>query len=129
MSVSLQKANFWKRISAYIFDILITIMLAVGIAAAVSSAVGYDSYSDKLEEKYARYGEIYHIDLDITQEQFDALSSAIFFAASFYGYTTEYILAQSPAWLIEACRYALKGCKNKIPLASDGQLSVIGISK
>lgn len=74
MSVSLQKANFWKRISAYIFDILITIMLAVGLAAAVSSAVGYDSYSDKLEEKYARYGEIYHIDLDITQEQFDALS-------------------------------------------------------
>ncbi len=76
MSVSLQKANFWKRISAYIFDILLTIMLAVGISAAVSAMTGYDSYTDRLEEKYARYEEIYNIDLDITQEQLDALSPA-----------------------------------------------------
>jgi len=32
-------------------------------------------------------------------------------------------------WLLEACRYATRGRKNKTAPATDGQLSLIGISK
>lgn len=74
MSVSLQKANFWKRISAYLFDAILTVMLAVGLATVVSAVVGYDKHSAKLEEYYTQYAEEYGIDLDITQEAYDALS-------------------------------------------------------
>ena len=80
MSISLQKANFWKRISAYMLDCILTILIATGAALAVSSIVRYDdclasynarqlSYMDKVEEKY-------NIDLDISQEAYDALSQS-----------------------------------------------------
>ncbi|MBQ8322408.1 MAG: RDD family protein [Clostridia bacterium] len=76
MSVSLQKANFWKRISAYLFDLILTVTLAVGFATVVSAIVGYDAHSAKLEGYYAQYAEEYGIDLDISQEDYDALSEA-----------------------------------------------------
>ena len=76
MSVSLQKANFWKRISAYLFDLILTVTLAVGFCSVVSSIVGYDKHSEKLDFYYAQYAEEYGIDLDISQEDYDALSDA-----------------------------------------------------
>ncbi len=74
MSVSLQKANFWKRISAWLFDVLLTVMLAVGIAAAFSAVSNYDSYNDRLQACYTRYEQEHGIDLDITEEEYNLLS-------------------------------------------------------
>ena len=51
----LQKANAWKRISAYIFDGILLVILGVGIAFLLSAALKYDSYSTKLQEAYAKY--------------------------------------------------------------------------
>ncbi len=74
MSVSLQKANFWKRISAWLFDALLTVMLAVGIAAAVSAVLKYDSYVDKYQEYSTRYRQAYGLEIDITEEEYNLLS-------------------------------------------------------
>ena len=76
MSVGLQKANFWKRFSAFLFDIIFVVTLAVGLAAVLSLAFGYTNYSAKLQEYYTEYELKYAIDLDITEEAFNALSAS-----------------------------------------------------
>ncbi len=74
MSLSIQKANFWKRISAYLFDCILTVILIVGIATIFSAALGYDKHTKTLEGYYTEYEQTHGIDFDITQEDFDELS-------------------------------------------------------
>ena len=74
MSISLQKGNFWKRISAYLFDLILTVMIAVGIAAAMSAILKYDNYSKELETYYTKYETLYATDFDVTEEEYNALS-------------------------------------------------------
>lgn len=74
MSISLQKGNFWKRISAYLFDLILTVMIAVGIAAAMSAILKYDNYSKELETYYTHYETIFSTDFDMTEEEYNALS-------------------------------------------------------
>lgn len=78
MIYDLQKANMWKRISAYIFDVILYCIIAVGVAFLLSSALGFDSYFNGYEEKRGaireKYETEYGIDFNITREQFDALS-------------------------------------------------------
>lgn len=74
MSISLQKAGLWKRISAYLFDMILTAMLVVGIATLLSAAFGYDRYNDQLEEYTTQYAQKYGIDLNITEEAYNGLS-------------------------------------------------------
>ncbi|MBR2340978.1 MAG: RDD family protein [Clostridia bacterium] len=76
MSVRLQKADFWKRISAYLFDILIIFIISVAAMLVCLSAFKFDSHLTALEEKRAEYELEYGIDLDITKEEFDNLSDA-----------------------------------------------------
>lgn len=74
MTVTLQKANIWKRISAYMFDAIICFMVAVGFAAVLASAFQYDGYTKQLENYYQEYETYYGIDFDITEEDFNKLS-------------------------------------------------------
>lgn len=76
MAISLQKGNFWKRISAYLFDLIISVMLAVGVAAVVSAAVNYDAYTAELTTYYTKYETKYGIDFEISQEDYDKLTEA-----------------------------------------------------
>ncbi len=76
MSLSIQKANFWKRISAFLFDFIITVMLTVGLATVVSAVVGYDKQNAKLEARYAYFEQTieekyqeYGVDFDILENQ------------------------------------------------------------
>lgn len=71
MTITLQKANIWKRISAYMFDAILCIMVAVGFAAALASVFHYDSYQKQLEQYYQEYETYYGINFDITDEDFD----------------------------------------------------------
>ena len=76
MSLSLQKANLWKRISAWMFDIILAAILAIGVASGISGIVAYDKYTDQLTQHYVQAFQEAGIEkyLDITQEEFDALS-------------------------------------------------------
>ena len=52
------------------------VMLAVGIAALLSAALGYDKHTQQLETYYSQYEEAYGVDVDITQEDFNQLTQA-----------------------------------------------------
>ncbi len=75
MIYDLQKPTLWKRVSAYLFDIVLIITLAVGFAAAISEITGYDAKYDQLFEYRNEFGEKHGIDLGISQEDFNKLST------------------------------------------------------
>lgn len=72
----LQKANMWKRISAALLDIILLVIVVIGVALLLSSVLGYDGVSAKMENTYASYEQTYGIRFDITQEEYTALDDA-----------------------------------------------------
>lgn len=76
MGCELQKASFWKRISAWLFDFIITGILAVGLAVALSLLLGYDNYSQTVNTAYEKYEQEYGVVFDISQETYEAMPGA-----------------------------------------------------
>ena len=74
MIYDLQKASVTKRISAFLLDVIIFLILAVGVAALVSHIVGYDGYMTRFDEIKKEYAAEYGIDLDISDEKMAELS-------------------------------------------------------
>lgn len=74
MNLELRRATMWKRASAYLCDLILLATAAVGLALALSAIFGYDSYGAKLDEYYEKYATEYGIKIDITQEEYNALS-------------------------------------------------------
>lgn len=76
MVYDLQKASFGKRITAWIFDGILTVTLAVGFGFLLSVLLGYDGYSQTLDTAYAQYETEYGIVFDITQEAYQTMTDA-----------------------------------------------------
>lgn len=81
MSVSLQKANLWKRISAWMFDMVMCVVFATGCMALFARSINYDFQTQKLEQMYLTHYDNYEaehpdVNFDITQEEYDALSES-----------------------------------------------------
>lgn len=76
MIYDLQKAGLWKRIAAWMFDAILTGILAVGFGVLLSVLLGYDSYSQQVEAAYDLYGAQYGIVFDITQDEYEAMTPA-----------------------------------------------------
>lgn len=73
----IQKAGIWKRIAAWMFDMILMSVLVVGCGLLLSWVLGYDGYSAVVDEAYARYETQYGIQFDITQEDYLALSDGL----------------------------------------------------
>jgi len=73
MVYDLQKAGLWKRIAAWLFDVILTGILAVGFGLLLSWLLGYDGYSAALEQAYDRYEAEYGVVFDISQEEYLAM--------------------------------------------------------
>ena len=69
-----QKADMWKRISAWLFDFIIIGIVIVGVAWGLSVAFKYDAHYERLESCYDKYEEEYNIKLDISNEDYEKLS-------------------------------------------------------
>ena len=76
MIYDLQKAGMWKRISAYLFDNILLLVAIVGIAALLSTMLGYDKHSNTLNAAYEKYETQYGITFNTTQEQYNAMTEA-----------------------------------------------------
>jgi uncharacterized RDD family membrane protein YckC len=74
MVTSLQKASFGKRIMSAIFDGILLSILAVGLAAVLSLAFGYNNYMDKVSDTYAKYEAEYNVKFQISAEEYNDLS-------------------------------------------------------
>ena len=77
MAHDLQKAGLWKRIAAWMFDGILTGILAVGIACLLSVILGYDAHSQTLDAAYARYETQYGVTFDISQEEYLAMTEEL----------------------------------------------------
>ena len=49
MATDLQKASFWKRTAAWMFDFILVGILAVAFGVLLSWILGYDAHSRNLE--------------------------------------------------------------------------------
>lgn len=76
MLCSLQKASMWNRISAFLVDMILISIAAVGLALLLSTLLGYDSCTDRLQASYAKYESEYAVDFDISANDYEALSEA-----------------------------------------------------
>ncbi len=73
MDCTLQKAGIWKRIAAYLLDLILLAILATGAMAGLSAILHYDEKSDRVTEFYYEYGQRYGIDLHITEQAYEQL--------------------------------------------------------
>ena len=79
MAFSLQKANMYKRISAWLFDAVMCLVLMTGMLVIMSALLKYDVQAEKLdgiyEDYYARY-ELEHegVVLNPTEEVYNAFT-------------------------------------------------------
>ncbi len=72
MEFSIQKANGWKRLSAFIFDAVIFMIAAAGIGALLSLVLGYGAGNRRMQELITSYEQTYDIRLDITEAEYES---------------------------------------------------------
>lgn len=76
MQADIQKASIWKRIAAWILDLILLAVVAAGVMFLLSSILGYSRYSDQVNDAYTHYEEAYGISFGITREDYDAMTDA-----------------------------------------------------
>ena len=70
LSVDLQKAGIWKRCAAWMLDIILVLVVAVGIGALLSNLLHYEQDSQKYQAKYEFYEKKYKLDeIDFSKNQ------------------------------------------------------------
>lgn len=74
MHYEIQKASMSKRISAFLFDSILTGIAIVAIAFLLSTLLGYDSYNEKVQNTYEAYEKQYGIDSGMTLEEYEAMT-------------------------------------------------------
>ena len=74
MIYDLQKASMWKRMSAFLFDVILLGIVAVLFAWGLSAVTGFDRHNDALAAAYDRYGEQYGVNFDMTLAEYEAIT-------------------------------------------------------
>ena len=78
MKFELQRADFWKRISAFMFDVIVLGVIIIMVATAMSAIFQYDKHVEvvsQIEKEYEeKYIAEYGVNPDITAEEFAALT-------------------------------------------------------
>ena len=74
MISDLQKASIWKRISAAMFDGILAVVLAVGIAYLLAVVTGYDGYNKTMNAAFSGYEQQYGVTFEMTEEQYAAMT-------------------------------------------------------
>ena len=72
--LTVQKANFWKRLSAWLLDTVLAITLAMGVSVLLSVFLQYDKINEPLISIYQQYEETYGVDLGITADELSKLT-------------------------------------------------------
>ena len=73
MIYDFQKASVLKRISAWLLDFILTLIIAVGVVLLFSIVLNYDSVSEDLNNYYEQYEEQYGFNFsEVTEEMYNA---------------------------------------------------------
>ena len=76
MQADIQKASIWKRVAAWILDLILLAVLTCGVMYLLSVVLHYSQYSDRLNEAYAYYEAEYGISFEVTQDAYQAMTDA-----------------------------------------------------
>lgn len=76
MQADIQKATIWKRLAAWILDLILLAVLASAVMWLLSTVLDYEQYSRKVDEAYARYETEYGITFQISGETYQAMTDA-----------------------------------------------------
>ncbi len=74
MAVSIQKANFWKRISAYMFDVVVLIALMLALMLGTNKIFKVEERIAVLHDYKIAYAQEEGIDLEISKEEYNAMT-------------------------------------------------------
>ncbi len=69
----LQKASMWKRVSAWLLDAILLVIVATLMALLFSYLTGYDGWVDKLDQRYALVEAEYGVSRSVTQADIDQM--------------------------------------------------------
>ena len=76
MQADIQKASVWKRLAAWILDLILLAVVAAGVMYLLSAVLGYSQYSDRVDAAYSHYEESYGITFTMPREEYEAMSEA-----------------------------------------------------
>ncbi len=76
MDFRIQKASMLKRISAWMLDAILLLVLITGIASVISWAVDMSGHNQQLDDLYAKYEQAYGVEFQMTEEEFLAMTRA-----------------------------------------------------
>lgn len=80
MTFTIQKANFWKRFSAWLIDTVLVLLLSVALSIPTLEILKLNSYSQQLGAIQLSYRTDieaqYSVKLDISEEYYNALTKA-----------------------------------------------------
>ena len=76
MIYDLQKASILKRISAYVLDVILLVVLVTGVALVLSSILGFNGWYQKVIDGYDKYEKQFGISLSIDENAYNALPEA-----------------------------------------------------
>lgn len=74
MNYDFQRAGMMKRAPAWLLDMIMLVIVAVGLIAGLAYAVDMDAHSEALDAVYVRYEKEYGVDFGITQEEAEKLT-------------------------------------------------------
>ena len=75
MTPNIPKASLWRRIAAWLLDLIFVAALAIGFGLALYTILGYDNYNQTLEVAYNQYEAQYGTVFDITTAEYEALTA------------------------------------------------------
>lgn len=75
MIYDLQKASMWKRISAFLCDIILFCIVAVGVSLLLSTVLGIDAQQNKMIDICAQHAKDYNLSEFMTKEELDGAIS------------------------------------------------------
>ena len=76
MNLDIQKASMLKRISAWLLDFILLLIIIVGVSALISHITHFDDYNADIEAHYDEYETQYGVSFGITQDVYDAMTDA-----------------------------------------------------
>ena len=91
MVYDIQKAGFWKRLSAWFLDAILLMILSVGMVLVMTSALHVRDHYNNMEDISQRYEDESGLSFDITMEQYEAMTEQerAVFDAAYEKFTTD----------------------------------------
>ena len=74
MIYDLQKASFLKRVSAWLLDFILIVILITGCAWGISAALNFSQNSEELDTIISGYEEKFGLNFSITYDEYDEMT-------------------------------------------------------